>query len=109
MEGVDEAEDSRGLYERHFGTKPTVLTESPRLAVDRKAWVASKEIYGKLGSALVEIPEGAEDPIAKHMPKNDILDKLKAPFLSRRANNRQIRTSIKATFYRCCRHEETCI
>ncbi|KIL64531.1 hypothetical protein M378DRAFT_162973, partial [Amanita muscaria Koide BX008] len=50
---VDEAEDSRGLYERHFGTKPTVLTESARLAVDRKAWVTSKEIYGNLGSALV--------------------------------------------------------
>ncbi|KIL66386.1 hypothetical protein M378DRAFT_160834 [Amanita muscaria Koide BX008] len=41
VEGVDEAEDSRGLYERHFGTKPTVLTESARLAVERKAWVAS--------------------------------------------------------------------
>ncbi|KAM6494289.1 hypothetical protein JOM56_010650 [Amanita muscaria] len=52
VEGVDEAEDTRGLYERHFGTRPTVLTESPRLAVDRKAW---------------------------------ILDKLKAPFLSRRS------------------------
>ncbi|KAM6493189.1 digestive organ expansion factor [Amanita muscaria] len=82
---VDEAEDSRGLYERHFGTKPMVLTESARLAVDRKAWVTSKENYGNLGSALVEIPEGAEDPITKHTSKNDILDKLKVPFLSRRS------------------------
>ncbi|KAM6490626.1 Protein of unknown function (DUF1253) domain containing protein [Amanita muscaria] len=57
---VEEAEepghnlpDSRGLYE----TKPT-------------AGVTSKEIYGKLSPALVEIPEGAEDPITKHTPKN---------------------------------------
>ncbi|KAM6501887.1 digestive organ expansion factor [Amanita muscaria] len=79
VEGVDEAE-GRGLYERHFGTRPTVLTESARLAVNRKAWVASKEIYGKLGSALVEIPEGAEDPITKHTSENDA-----TPFLSRRS------------------------
>ncbi|KIL66798.1 hypothetical protein M378DRAFT_349830 [Amanita muscaria Koide BX008] len=67
------------IYGRHFGIKPMVLTESARLALDRKAWVTSKEIYyGKLGSALAKIPESAEDFIA-------VLDKLKAPFLSRRS------------------------
>ncbi|KAM6494527.1 hypothetical protein JOM56_010888 [Amanita muscaria] len=55
-----------------------VLTESARLALDRKAWVTSKEIYGKRGSALAKLPESAEDFIA-------VLDKLKAPFLSRRS------------------------
>ncbi|KIL56818.1 hypothetical protein M378DRAFT_172349 [Amanita muscaria Koide BX008] len=48
---VEEAEDSRGLYERHSETKPTVLTESACLAVDRNAGVTSKKKLRKARSS----------------------------------------------------------
>ncbi|KIL67743.1 hypothetical protein M378DRAFT_9027 [Amanita muscaria Koide BX008] len=86
VEGVDEAEDTRGLYEQHFGTRPTVLTESPRLAVDRKAWVRIKKFMESLVQhwsrylRVLKIP--SQNTCQKTMR---ILDKLKAPFLSRRS------------------------
>ncbi|KAF8624645.1 hypothetical protein AX15_005796 [Amanita polypyramis BW_CC] len=78
----EENDDTKGLYERHFGVKPVALTELSRSAVDKKAWTISKEQYGKLGSVLVELPEGVHDVDTKHAIKNDVTDKLKAPFIA---------------------------
>ena len=64
--------DTGGLYERHFGVKPTLLTESSRSAIDKNARVNSRESYGKLGSVLVEITEGDTGVDAKHATKDDV-------------------------------------
>ena len=79
--------DTAGLYERHFGVKPTLLTEPSRAAIDKNARVNSREQYGKLGSVLVEIPEGDTGVDVKHTTKNDVsrhqvchhMQKLKIP------------------------------
>ena len=64
--------DTGGLYERHFGAKQALLTELSRSAIDKNARVNSRESYGKLGSVLVEIPEGDTGVDAKHGTKNDV-------------------------------------
>ena len=64
--------DTGGLYERHFGAKPTMLTESSRSAIDKNVRVNSRESFGKLGSVMVEIPEGDTSVDAKYAAKNDV-------------------------------------
>ncbi|TFK44131.1 hypothetical protein BDQ12DRAFT_4121 [Crucibulum laeve] len=73
LEEVDgEAGDTGDEYERHFGPASSVLTESLRSAVERNAWKASKEKYGKLGSATVAVPEGAEANTSIEPSKFDV-------------------------------------
>ncbi|KAI0373952.1 digestive organ expansion factor [Pilatotrama ljubarskyi] len=84
--GQDEEETGDGAdpYEAHFGLKPTVLTESAREAVDRRAWTSQRAKLGKLGSVVEAVPEGAESSSAA-ASRHQILEKLKAPLQSKQA------------------------
>lgn len=64
--------DTAVLYERHFGVKPASLTELSRSSIDKNARATSREQYGKLGSVLVEIPEGDTSVDTKFTTKNDV-------------------------------------
>ncbi|KAI0358530.1 digestive organ expansion factor [Trametes cingulata] len=84
--GEDEEEAGSGTdpYEAHFGLQPTVLTESARDAVDRRAWTQQRAKLGKLGSVVEAVPEGAESSSAGSS-RHHILEKLKAPLEKKQA------------------------
>ena len=64
--------DAAALYERHFGVKPASLTEPSRSSIDKNARVSCREQYGKLGSVVVEVPEGDTSVNTKFTAKNDV-------------------------------------
>jgi len=47
-------------YEQHFGVKPSVLSETSRIAVDGSSWKLLKEQRGQLGWTALSVPEGSE-------------------------------------------------
>jgi U3 small nucleolar RNA-associated protein 25 len=64
--------DTAVLYETHFGVKPASLTEPSRSSIDKNARVSFREQYGKLGSVLVEVPEGDTSVDTNFTKKNDV-------------------------------------
>ncbi|KAF8893541.1 hypothetical protein BD779DRAFT_1661040 [Infundibulicybe gibba] len=80
----DEPEDSTDRYEHHFGPKSASVSEKIKTLVDQLAWSSSKEELGKLGSAILSIPNSGESYISCK-PEIDILNRLKEPFKSRQA------------------------
>ncbi|KII92564.1 hypothetical protein PLICRDRAFT_50928 [Plicaturopsis crispa FD-325 SS-3] len=95
-EGGDELE-SEDPYEQHFGLNPPALSEASRDAVDRRAWINSKETLGRLGSAVVSRPEGSTAPSQPKPagPGHAVLDRLKAPFEARQAKQSKDRTELQ--------------
>ncbi|EMD37680.1 hypothetical protein CERSUDRAFT_105606 [Gelatoporia subvermispora B] len=58
VEDADEAQDAADSYETHFGSNSSVLTSTAREAVDRRAWTATREKCGRLGTVVQMLPEG---------------------------------------------------
>ncbi|KAH9484760.1 U3 small nucleolar RNA-associated protein 25 [Psilocybe cubensis] len=87
QETVEEADDNTvdDGYEKHFGLAPSCLSESSRSAVENQAWSTLREKNGKLGSAIVSIPAHSEASTSSCTSEIDILESLKAPFLTRQA------------------------
>ena len=56
--------DATDPYEQHFGMKPQMLSEKLRNSVQNHSWKTSREKLGKLGSALVSIPDASEVDMA---------------------------------------------
>ncbi|KAK7053261.1 rRNA-binding ribosome biosynthesis protein utp25 [Paramarasmius palmivorus] len=80
----EETVDSADSYEQHFGCRPIFLTDSSRLSANNRSWKASKSTRGKLGLAVLTIPEGTE-PGPSQKTENSILERVKKPFSARQA------------------------
>jgi len=52
--------DATDPYEQHFGMKPQLLSKNSRASVQDHSWKTSREKLGKLGSAIVSIPDALE-------------------------------------------------
>jgi hypothetical protein len=52
-------------FERHFGLTPSILTESSRDAIDRRAFKVSTVRRGKMGSTVDGLPEGTDPDLVK--------------------------------------------
>ena len=52
--------DANDPYEQHFGMNPQALSEESRGSVQNNSWKTSREKVGKLGSAIVSIPDASE-------------------------------------------------
>ncbi|KAF8907832.1 digestive organ expansion factor [Gymnopilus junonius] len=90
---VEEPTSSTDGYEKHFGLKPSCLSESSRTAVDSKSWTSSREKIGKLGSAIVSLPSNSEANTSAFNSEIDILDNLKTPFVTRQS--KQAKTELQ--------------
>ncbi|KAI8992953.1 digestive organ expansion factor [Trametes punicea] len=83
-EEEDEPGNEADPYEAHFGLQPTVLTDTAREAVDRRAWTSQRGKLGRLGGVVEAVPEGAASSSAA-AAKHKIQEKLKAPLETRQA------------------------
>ncbi|KAF8070073.1 digestive organ expansion factor [Lyophyllum atratum] len=90
-DGPDDADGRGDAYERHFGIKPAVLSETSRGFVDAKAWKTSKKRGGKLGSSVLSIPGSAESPRrTKHRRST-----LRTPFQARQSKQSREQTELQ--------------
>ncbi|KAF7979083.1 hypothetical protein HWV62_43589 [Athelia sp. TMB] len=92
-------DDSQAIveaYESHFGPSPALLTQTTRESVDSRKWSTSRESLGKLGSASILHPEGAEAGVASDKnAKIPILDRLRAPFEAKQAKQSKDVTQVQ--------------
>ncbi|KAL4265866.1 U3 small nucleolar RNA-associated protein 25 [Pleurotus pulmonarius] len=81
MDNTD-SEDPKDLYEAHFGVNPVDLTAKSRASVDERLWSDSQTKLGRIGSAVLSVPEGSQDLVSNG---TNILERLATPFQSRQA------------------------
>ncbi|TFK18290.1 digestive organ expansion factor [Coprinopsis marcescibilis] len=79
-------------YENHFGPSSAVVSEQGRLAVDQNSWTTFKETVGKLGPAVVAVPNIPQATTSKVLADIDVLPKVNAPLKKRqsRMNRNQV-------------------
>ncbi|KAG9219821.1 hypothetical protein CCMSSC00406_0009377 [Pleurotus cornucopiae] len=74
--------NSEDLHEAHFGVKPIDLTAKSRASVDECLWSDSQTKLGRIGSAVLSVPEGSQNLVSNG---TNILERLATPFQSRQA------------------------
>ncbi|KAG6840475.1 hypothetical protein C0991_006458 [Blastosporella zonata] len=79
-----ETSDGTDAYELHFGTNPTILSDSSRDSVDSNSWTTSKTRQGCLGSAVLSVPANSAIPETDET-SIDILERLRTPFQARQS------------------------
>lgn len=85
MDEDKEIQETEDPYNAHFSAEPKCLSTSAKEAVDKRRWTTSKRSVGKLGEAVLSIPEGSED--VKYNG-DGLLDKLRSQMSTQSDGNK---------------------
>lgn len=59
-------------YDKHFGVKPVALTDSAKSDIERRDLKSSRESLGRLGKAVIAIPQSSQERTAVKLGESDV-------------------------------------